>query len=429
MRMQRAAMILVHRMLWERFNVEDTVVSAYYKRCWGDYGFVATVAISLEDGAKARIRLLQATTFQRRIHAFCRQVFAPSRGSCCRSFAFHTRDSKDIQVWIRAAEKRSVRELSIVIDTLESPPVVELPRSLYRSCRMLVTLKLCNAVLVDDAAYPFSFPSLKKLSLESIKYPNDVFLDKLLSGCPVLEDLVVRQCPGDNVPIVRVRMLHLKSLALGTAEDRAEGDPHGFVIDAPSLECLDIDDYDSGSCVIVNKLSKIWKARLHTGGPHNEKLVGSITSAKRLCLCLPNPKNVYPVSTVFHRLVDLEICTCQTEWLNLLMRVLSDSPKLQSLTLRKGHRYDDGVDVPGPCWNEPSSVPECVSTTLKTFEWRIYEGTEEEKEVVAFILRNGSCLENVTINLDGICLEKGVEMIKALSFLPRRSPTCRITFD
>ncbi|CAH2069760.1 unnamed protein product [Thlaspi arvense] len=272
-------------------------------------------------------------------------------------------DSKDIRVWIRAAEELAVRELIIKIVTCRRR--VELPRSLYRSCRMLVTLKLSNVVLVDDVASPVSFPSLKKLSLKSIKYPNDVFVDKLLSGCPVLQDLVVEKCPGDNVPILSVRILHLKSLALSTSEDRAKAKPHGF--------------------------------------------------------------EAYPVGSVFHRLVHLKICTCQSEWLNLRMRVLSDSPNLRSLKLEPCHRM---VNQQRPCWSEPSSVPECVLSSLKTFEWVLYEGREEEKEVVAFILRSASCLENVTVTFssDHRRSEK-FKMIKELSFLPRRSPTCRITFD
>ncbi|CAH2069761.1 unnamed protein product [Thlaspi arvense] len=335
------------------------------------------------------------------------------------------RGSDDIRVWIRAAEKRAVRELIIKIVTWKSP--VELPRSLYRSCRTLETLKLSSAVLVDDVASPVSFPSLKTLSLESIKYPDDVFLDKLLSGCPVLQDLVVEQCPGDNVPILSVRMPHLKSLALSKKGDRAEGE-HGFVIDAPSLEFLKIRDYYKGFCVIVNDMSKILNAKVYITRPQNEQLVGSITSSKRLCLCLPTPKNVYPVSTVFHRLLHLDICTCETEWLNLLMRVLNDSPNLKSLKLEQFHQIV--VADPRPSWNEPSSVPECVLSSLESFVWVCYEGTEEEKEVVAFLLRSASCLEKVTISSNSNHRRrKKLEMIKELSFLPRRSPTCRVDFN
>lgn len=83
---------------------------------------------------------------------------------------------------IRAAEKCCVRQLIIEVDTSSNSetPVV-LPRSFYNGgCRMLATLKLTNAVLVDVST-PISFPSLRKLVLKSVTYPGDEFFSKLLA--------------------------------------------------------------------------------------------------------------------------------------------------------------------------------------------------------------------------------------------------------
>lgn len=43
----------------------------------------------------------------------------------------------------------------------------------------------------------------------------------------------------------------------------------------------------------------------------------------------------YPIGIVFHNLVHLTICTCETAWLNLLICVLKDSPKLQGLRIEQ----------------------------------------------------------------------------------------------
>ncbi|KAF2572856.1 hypothetical protein F2Q70_00005212 [Brassica cretica] len=150
---------------------------------------------------------------------------------------------QDIQVWIKAAEKRSLREPVIKIDaSTRTKYPVKLPKSLSRCFKTLVTLELRNAVLVDDEASSVSFPSLRKLSLELMKYPGDVFVAKLLSSCPLLEDLVVELCSSDNVSVFSISILHLKSLVLETSGHISEGEAHGFVIDAPSLEYLKIDD-------------------------------------------------------------------------------------------------------------------------------------------------------------------------------------------
>ncbi|XP_010480833.1 PREDICTED: probable FBD-associated F-box protein At1g32375 [Camelina sativa] len=139
----------------------------------------------------------------------------------------------DIRVWLKTADKRCLRKLIIKINSDKSSVV--LPMSLYTCCRMLVTLKLKNAVLVDVTS-SFSFPSLKKLSLVTMKYPDD------------------------NVFIFNVRVPSLKCLVLHNKE--GTGVDGGFVIDTPSLECLDIFDNRGEFCVIENNMTNIVKANV-----------------------------------------------------------------------------------------------------------------------------------------------------------------------
>lgn len=82
-----------------------------------------------------------------------------------------------------------------------------------------------------------------------------------------------------------------------------------------------------------------------------------------------------------------------------------------------------------PCWKEPNSVPECLLSSLEALEWVGYEGTEEEKEVVAFILRSANCLEKVSICSNSTDPCKKLELVKELLFLSRCSSTCNFIFD
>lgn len=101
----------------------------------------------------------------------------------------------DLGVCVTPAVNRSVREMVIEIDASSTETRFILPRSLYTTgSRTLVTLKLQNALLVD-VSETVSFPSLKTLSLISMKYPRDAFFRTLLSSCPVLEDFVCSQMP------------------------------------------------------------------------------------------------------------------------------------------------------------------------------------------------------------------------------------------
>lgn len=195
----------------------------------------------------------------------------------------------DIPLWTRAADKLPVRELIIEIDSSSGASPAILPRSLYTGIRMLVTLKLNNVILVDVAS-SVSFPTLKFLGLNSVKYPGDEFVKRFLSNCPVLEDLDVEQCPGDNVTVFTVRVPSLERLRVHKSSDRDVDDADGFVIDAPSLKYLGITDCTGGFCVIENEMPNIVWVNVGTGYECVSKILGSITSVKRLNLCLLSSK-------------------------------------------------------------------------------------------------------------------------------------------
>ncbi|ESQ42800.1 hypothetical protein EUTSA_v10015273mg [Eutrema salsugineum] len=314
--------------------------------------------------------------------------------------------SGDIRVWIRDADKRCVLELIIDIDICSFPGGRRSTRvSLPRSCRMLVTLKLSNAVLVDDVSSSISFPSLKKLSLISIKFASCNFVDKLLSSCPVLEDLVIHdQFQDDFIAVWRVKVPSLKSLFVHKSEYIKY--LRWFCIDTPSLECLHI----------------LEKAILDVS--HHNSL-DPIKSVKHLELCSSKiSKDACPV--VFLRLEKLRVCTCGTQWMYLLMHVLGASPNLRALKLeRRGSQHATAPEL-----SEPSSVPRCLLTSLETFEWVQYEGAKEEKEVAAFILRNANCLKKATIiSPQHTHRDKKFEMVKELASWPRGSRTCQLVFD
>uniref|UniRef100_A0A0D3BMH0 Uncharacterized protein n=1 Tax=Brassica oleracea var. oleracea TaxID=109376 RepID=A0A0D3BMH0_BRAOL len=91
-------------------------------------------------------------------------------------------------------------------------------------------------------------------------------------------------------------------------------------------------------------------------------------------------------ATSFLSLEHLEICSCSSEWWNLLTFILNDAPRLRVLKVnlfRKHCVQRDGM----VSWNQPSSVPECLSSShLEILEWRQYKGTKTEIEAAKYIL-------------------------------------------
>jgi len=195
----------------------------------------------------------------------------------------------DIGIWIEMAVQRHVRDLSINIDCTSSTTPVTVPRSLYTGCGMLVNLNLTSVTLTDASTLP-SFSTLKTLRLLSVKYPGDEFVRRLLSSCHVLEDLEVEQCNDDNVTIFTVKVLSLRTASLYKSSDRCTEDEDGFVIYAPSLELLELYDYSGSFCIVEKDMPNIVDADVFVNHYPSTEILSSITSVKRLDLCLSYSK-------------------------------------------------------------------------------------------------------------------------------------------
>lgn len=128
------------------------------------------------------------------------------------------------------------------------------------------------------------------MSLVQLKYPSEGFLNKLLSSCPVLEDLAVEQCPDDNVTVLAVKIPSLKTLSLRKSKDVDEDQASGFLIDAPSLESFDVLDHGGEFCVIENDMPEIVYANVDVNYWQPWNIFGSVSSVKHLELCLPSSK-------------------------------------------------------------------------------------------------------------------------------------------
>ncbi|CAN6806435.1 unnamed protein product [Brassica oleracea] len=86
-------------------------------------------------------------------------------------------------------------------------------------------------------------------------YANDAFLEKLISSCPVLEDLTVvrNKYTEDYLEVLRVRSPSLKSLVVDLDGRKCwYRDCRVVVIDAPGLKYLSLKDNQFTSYVISN---------------------------------------------------------------------------------------------------------------------------------------------------------------------------------
>ncbi|RID69745.1 hypothetical protein BRARA_C01821 [Brassica rapa] len=273
-----------------------------------------------------------------------------------------------IRSWLLTAVSRNLREVE-VSHGCNNKVLNMLPSSLY-TCKSLVSVKLNGRRLLVDVPRMVSLPCLKTLLLQDVKYKNEDSLQRLLSNCPVLEDLLVEGCKGDNMV--------------------------KFIVIVPSLQRL-----------TVNILEDL------------DEFIGSITSVKRLTFCIDD---VYGDGFVFDQLEHLQLCTCDEQHTSVavIIRLLKDSPNLRVLDLFK-MEYHNPIGL--YTWNQPSTVPECILSSLQTFKCSGYLGRPGERDLVIYILKNANNLKTATIWFPT------VDMKKDLVLSSRASNACQLVFD
>lgn len=79
-------------------------------------------------------------------------------------------------------------------------------------------------------------------------------------------------------------------------------------------------------------------------------------------------------------------------------------------------------------WNQPSTVPECMLSSLQSLNWWMYTGEPQERDIVVYILKHAVHLKTVTIKSSESADPK-FEMLKELARSSRASAACQLIFD
>ncbi|CAN7110396.1 unnamed protein product [Brassica rapa subsp. narinosa] len=350
---------------------------------------------------------------------------------------------EDVRQWVALAVTRFLRELSLDL-TLEVNPT-KLPSSLY-TCKSLVILELKGSNLVD-VHRTSCLPSLKTLILQGVLYADQKSLHKLLSSCPVLEDLFVEQdgCESEHfLEAVSVIVPSLQRLTLKLCRGYFF---HRLVINTPSLKYFKIEDYtyehtngidDDDYFFYSDDMPKLEEMEVDSTYLDIQNFVCLITHVKRLSLCLPDQAEnaLYREGIVLSQLRRLKLCSCTINWSKLLVRLLKDSPNLQELEIHLDdvsffyYLYYD----PPVCWeNELACVPDCLVSSLQTFKWTRIYGSQKEVDLVKYVLSNARCLKTATILFrsisDSALEEDELEMvIQDLSLSSRGSKDVKLVF-
>ncbi|WCJ28581.1 F-box/RNI-like/FBD-like domains-containing protein [Euphorbia peplus] len=283
---------------------------------------------------------------------------------------------------------------------------VKLPRNLF-NCASIVVLKVGSGIDLD-VPESVSFPSLKSVHFQSLESLSDATINRILSGSPILEELVIHRDKQDDVETFLIVSCSLKTLIIRNSEGN---DSHNYqvVIDAPKLESVQL--FDSRSSVKVDSIEiknapslvkstfefPVWycsdvveltKTTCSLYEIRNVKVLSCPLSMLKALLSNPNVR--------FNNLTRLMVNYCGKD-LSRLLQILAKLLNLKVLILHK--RYTCTHKITWEAWeHEKSEISRLkCSLTLKRLQIEEFNGCKEDMELLKYFLENARVLNEIRI--------------------------------
>ncbi|KAG7537808.1 F-box domain [Arabidopsis suecica] len=374
--------------------------------------------------------------------SFCARVSDSNKALWIKKLKLTIDESVDngasyLKSWIDAAAKRKLQHLHVH----SLPHFYKTPENLYE-CETLVYLKLFEVAL-NDAKF-VSFPCMKTMHLEDNVYPNEATFKKLISCCPVLEDLTVI-IYGKDTKSFPVHSRSLKRLTLVRVSSFHSGAISGVVINAPRLCSLRIKDNVSKSFIVKNIGSNakldlsilfgLWyfdETSVTSRRSSIDRFLPGILSVREMTIHPRTFMLMYrylaliplPHLPKFRYMSRLSV-TLGVSDLQFLPAFLVSCPNLKSLILESNSNSSQKMRFKGNYQIIFSSVPKCLLSSLDFVDIKtnILEYVAGQ-QLVKYFLRNSKILKKLTVHLN-YCSPKD-DIVKKLRKFPRGSKTCQV---
>lgn len=320
----------------------------------------------------------------------------------------------------------------------------------------LVVLKMVgklNFNLFDDENVVFQLPNLKKLSLNYL-LDVPIWLSTLIRVCPLLEDLelvfkldIYESYIAEYVNIfgLNLKLLEIDLEFVGSTQRIR------ISIDAPKLENLRIRDCTSfyefvrNPTTLVEVCVDLIKEERYLEYEEDmdwlpdyleqmSKFVQGMSSVSKLDLKLELDTNIFTYINsvsegflpIFRNLVHFEMTLDGiglSGWKDVL-HSLQCFPNLKHLDVN----LEGDPPLEHGNWCAPVFVPDCMVNKLKTIQIRGLIGTDDDLNLLAYILSNATVLDELCLD---VCVRGDAEHKFCVSLfkLPRSSPTCEVVFS
>ncbi|CAI8609240.1 unnamed protein product [Vicia faba] len=280
---------------------------------------------------------------------------------------------------ITAAFERGLETLEL--DMQLAPLCVQFASGIF-SCKTLTVLKLRHLKIVIEDLPRINTSPLKTLHLDHVTFRCHTHIINFLLSFPTLEEL--------QANVVGVRKFFQQKETIKCS---------------PNLIRASVSDSEAISLFLLSKAVTL-----------------TINLTSTYLMRIEHTWFRFPT---FHNLTQIELVfkyDSKKKW-RWMLEMLHQSPKLQHLIINEKMEYGDGEDN----WQDPTVVPECLSSQLKTCLIRNCRGQKSDLQFAEFVMRNSKVLRTMTIHSScSILLKAKFMVLHKLSPYPRN---CKLIFE
>ncbi|KAL8105214.1 hypothetical protein AgCh_029127 [Apium graveolens] len=294
--------------------------------------------VSYDEFLNSFVKFVERVLFfhdGRSVDKFC---LSSSSGVC--AIQFYT--------WVSAVVPCHLKELEVNSPRIRHTDMlstkfwqVDMPWSLF-TCKTLTTLKLSGGSVLNLPTR-VCLPVLKILHLSSVIYVDDASIQKLISGCPVLEDLDIERHEWDGVRVINITSPTLKRFSMQFfLYGYIERCSYKISVSAPSLVYLKLADNMAVEYSLYDMPSLV-EAQI---GIYNDdssrslELLEEVTHVRVLQLSgkileFIESDEDYEIP-MFHNVARLELGANKQAGWDLLAELLESTPNLEVLVFPRG---------------------------------------------------------------------------------------------
>lgn len=354
-----------------------------------------------------------------------------------RSLEFDSAKYHLVNECLRNVLNRGVLDLELDINVNE---VYKFPFEVF-TCKKVVKLKLGSGFVIDHIPKNALLPALKSLLLDKVRFidkSGGCAFTRLVSACPVLEDLVIYRNNREDWEwsrIVSSKILKKLTIRREDWEDLDGSSYESISFDTPSLEYFEYFDVLRDGYPVVD-LKSLVEAKLElplfmVGDTYDVKnLIKGLENVQILSLGVVDTMQVFcffeeavPVfENLFHLSLSTEVDFC---W-NVLPILLEKSPNLKTLTIQALHYTTDHCgdeNTVCDCLEGYSFLSSCHIEVLKITQ---FKGDIGEMVQIKHILEKLPSLELLEIHGQVKGDDKKLQIMLDLLMFERASSECKV---